>query len=336
MNRSLLLSFLALTTVGTISLAGCSDDPVTNPGASDVGKWPARPSGGAATTTVRTFAANTINLGETGEAWKNIGYNLDGKISTNESTDVCAPVNGQKSALSDGARGIDNAFGNKIVSYISSIASGPSARMTSALTNGSSTLIIEVTGLSDDAKQSAVGVSGRLFGGAKFDPTGAKKPTFTTADDWPARDDLTPKATFANGYVAGGTWVSGDPADVTISLVFSGQSLSLTVHSAVITFDHTAAGVATNGVIAGVIKTSELEAETQKIAGAISTSFCAGSANAAKLQQTIQEASDIRADGTNAAGATCDGISVALGFTAKEIGAVKRAQVDATSVSPCP
>jgi len=335
MIRTFALSSASAALVGIISLVGCGDD-TTEPAAAPVGRWPARPASGAPAATTRTFAAAAIDLGETADGWKQLGFNIDGKVSTAESTDVCTAVGGQKSSLADGSRGIDNAFGNKIVSYISSITAGPSKRMTDAIAGGNTTLILEVTGLSEDAKQSATGVTGKLFAGAKFDSTGAKKPTFTTADDWPVRDDLTPKASFGNGYVANGTWVSGDPSDVNVTLVFSGQTLSVTVHKAIITLDHAAPGAAANGIIAGVLKTSELQTEISKIAGSISSSFCPGSSNSDKLIQTIKEASDIRADGTNAAGAECDGISIALGFTAKEIGAVKRAQQDPTGANPCP
>ena len=118
-------------------------------------------------------------------------------------------------------------------------------------------------------------------------------------------------------YIANGTFVSGNLATggitVTISLVFDGVPLSLSINHAVITFDHTAPNTAANGTIAGVINTNDLINGLKAVAGRISTSLCGGAFDG--IAQQIMQASDIIHDGTNVMGTACDGISVGLGFT---------------------
>ncbi len=346
MSRTFLISKLGVSLVAASLVAfGCSSDDTSTPNNNNntdggdnntgntVGKQPARPTSGEPTADVHTFAIDTLDLGDVN--WKSLGYNIDGKVSTSQSTDVCKETNGQKTIHNDGNQGIDNAFGNKIAAYIGTINPQPSSRISDAIKGGEFTIIFETTGLSADAAQTANGVTGKVYTGGAYDPDGKKKPTFAKDDNWPVRDNLTPKATFDNGYVTNGTYVSGDPTDIQMTLIFSGQQLSITIHKAVVTFKHSAESAATGGIISGVIETAQLVSEIQKVAGAISPSFCPGSANADSLKSTIQEASDILKDGTNVAGSDCDGISVGIGFTAKEIAAPTKVSVQPAVGDPC-
>ena len=75
------------------------------------------------------------------------------------------------------------------------------------------------------------------------------------------------------------------------------------------------------------------------LAAALLTAFT-GTAMAGKtldtIKQTIRQASDIREDGTNAAGVPCNAISIGLGFTGKRIGQPKTVAVDeAPPPDPC-
>ncbi|MGH7280005.1 MAG: hypothetical protein ACRELY_00655, partial [Polyangiaceae bacterium] len=109
----------------------------------------------------------------------------------------------------------------------------------------------------------------------------------------------------------------------------------LTVHKAILTFDHTAAAKADNGTIAGTIKTEELISGLKTVAGRISTQLCSGSAFDGIAQQ-IRQASDILSDGTNSAGKPCDGISIGLGFTAAQIAPQTEAKSPSGATSPDP
>ncbi len=311
---------------------------------SSVGKPPGKPASGTptASTTEHNFAIYNLLLGDaprgTGAAqsttaWKKFGYNIDGKVSTRNSTDVCKVSNsGPKSVHDNGENGIDNSFGANILPIILNTAGaqGP-ATINQAITDGKFTIMFDVTGLDDTPTQTNTGLTAQVLAGGAFDPDGGTKPTYTMADNWPVRPELLsnptdPKSSmvkFTDAYVTNGTFVNADPgtgnSDITIALSFSGVALSLTIHKAIVTFDHTAAGLADNGTIAGVIGTEELITGLKAVAGRISTSLCTGSAFDGIAGQ-IKQASDIMHDGTQSADQTCDGISIGLGFVAKQIG----------------
>jgi hypothetical protein len=260
-------------------------------------------------------------------AWKSYGYNLDGKVTTKDSTDVCTAA--VKTNQIDGNNGIDNAFGSVILPIIQTAASlqTPSDTISQAIDSGSFTIQIQVTGLDDTPTQTATGLSGQLFASGKYDGAGA--PAFDSTTDWPVEPSLLANPTdvtksqivFTDSYVVNGTFVSGDLSTggvkVAVSLVFQGVALTLTVNHAVVTFDHTDANTAGNGTIAGVIDTGELITGLKQVAGRISASLCGSAFDG--IAQQITQASDIMKDGTNNPGATCDGISIGLGFVGKKV-----------------
>lgn len=323
----------ALLAATVFTFQACSSDEESS---GSVGGPPARPDAPATTsTTVKTFAIKELLLGDaprggaqSTSAWKKYGYNIDGKVSTKSSTDTCKlPSGASKAVQEDGDTGIDNSFGANILPIILNTAGaeGP-AKINEAIGKGDFTIQLTVKGLTDDAKQTNTGLTGYLNPAGQFDENGGA-PTFTTSDDWPVRPELlsspsdptSSKIRFDEAYIVNGTFVSGNKSEVQISLVFSGVALDLTVHSAVMTFDHTAPNKADNGTVAGVLDTNELIEGLRKVAGRISTSLCSGSAFDGIAQQ-IRQASDILADGTQDSGKECNGISVGLGFNALEVG----------------
>jgi hypothetical protein len=339
--RTLTLVGLGASTVALALAQGCSSS--SNPSGGDAGSSgsgivpPPQPAGAAATPsmTPENLAVHTLFLGDSDRmgvqsdsAWKAYGYNIDGKITTAQSTDVCTLAAGaDKSAQIDGNGGIDNSFGENILPIVLTAAgSDAPAKINASINGGGFTIMMDIAGLTQDPMQTNVGLTGQLFAGGKF-PNDAG-PTWTPTDNWPVvsqllNDGMTiasgSKIQFASAYIVNGTWVNGTPSDVVLTLSFSGQDLSITIHKAIITFDHTSPDHATNGTIAGVIQTMELVTGLKAIAGRISTSLCGGSAFDSIASQ-IEAASDIMQDGTNGPGQACDAISIGLGFNADHIG----------------
>lgn len=67
-----------------------------------------------------------VNFGDspTADAWKQIGFNLDGKVTTATSTDVCELMAGAEPATQDdGHDGIDNSFGENICPILGTLDS---------------------------------------------------------------------------------------------------------------------------------------------------------------------------------------------------------------------
>lgn len=290
------------------------------------------------------LAVNKLYLGDADRngspsqtAWQKFGYDLDGYASTKNSTYHCQ-VNegGTKSNIqTDGDKGIDNSFGANIMPVIIGLASDAGTMVNEEINQGSFTIILEVNDVGGGSDY--VNLPAALYAGAEM----AAPPNWDGNDEWPVYCELmttcsetgtpqlpdnTSKVKFPTSYMAGGTWVSGSKGTVNLSLAISGFTLSLDINQAVLTADMASGNPptsATNGVIAGVLETEALITSLTKVAGSISTSLCSGPTLDSVAQQ-IRAASDIMKNGTQNPDATCDGISVGLGFdmSAVKLGAV--------------
>ena len=299
------------------------------------GTPPPKPSGPpTASSSRKTYAIRTLYLGETtragvqsNAAWKEFGFNLDGKVTVGTSTDVCTRTKGAPSSNQvDGAQGIDNAFGATLLPLIMSASStvSPSKVASAEYQTGKRTLELSIVGLDGTNNQTATGLGGGLFPALDYSGDGpvVPFPGFTAGTDWPVRveglaDGVTiaggAKASLVGSWINGGVFVSGGPSmDVALDLPLAGAGLPLLVHHAVVTLD--AAG---HGTLAGIADTEEFILALRKVAGRISTTLCGSQFDG--IAQQIRQISDILKDGTNVAGLACDGFSVGIGFDAEPI-----------------
>jgi hypothetical protein len=295
------------------------------------GKPPPPPDAGTPTTSTYTFAITAIYLGDinrttktaSSTAWKDFGYDVDGLQTTSSSTNVCTLASGApKFVQVDGTNGIDNSFGANIMPIIQTAASlpTPSIDETKLIDQGAFTLQIQVTGLSDDPQQDALGVTSQVFVSGDYGST----PAFDSTTDWPVlstsvQDGKTiasgSTVQFKSSYVSGGTFVSGvSGAAIPLQFSASGIGLPITIHDGVITFTHPSHSVAAWGVISGVVYTQEFLDALQALAGQISTSLCGSAFDG--IAQQIRQAQEILQDGSNNANASCDAISIGIGFDA--------------------
>ena len=195
-----------------------------------------------------------------------------------------------------------------------------------------------------------------LYAGAALtDSSGtALSPKWDGTDEWPVFCELldqclasgTPvppanksKVQFANSYVAGGTWVSGAKGTGTIkvALAVAGYNLDLTVHNAVISAklgSGTPPTTATDGIMAGILSTSEVTSTLESMAGKLNSSFC-DSESLESFKAQIIGASDIMADGTQDPTKNCDGISIGLGFTLQAVKLGKAMDQQPAGEDPC-
>ncbi len=329
---------------------GCGGDSDNGGETDETGKTVPPEEGSPTTSTeVRTFAVNTISLGEadragvkSGDAWKSYGYNLDGRITNVTSSTspdlqrVCKRAAGVAASVhQDGDQGTDNAFGKEILKLLEPFTSTPSKSLNEAIAAGDFTIMLQVIGLTDDPQQTNTALSGKLLVGGAFSEDDSKQPSFTTADDWPYIQD--PQVPISGAYINKGVFVNGKGgAQVKLSLSISGQSLALTINKAIISFKHNPAGKALDeGTIAGVINTEEFVNGIASVAGRFSTELCAG-ATVEGIKGSIRSASDMLSDGTQDPSRSCDGISVGLGFTAKQVGnPTKTVQPEIPQDDPC-
>jgi hypothetical protein len=308
---------------------------------------------GAATSlnTHHNYAVHKLYLGDTdrtgissANAWQSFGYDLDGKVTTAASTDVCTLIPGaSKSVQIDGEGGIDNSWGANIVPILETLDSTFSQTQNNAIQSGAPTQLFYVVGFDNSAGNmtTATNLFGVALSGASYSANGGTTPTWDMNTHWPiAPQSLTcfpaggtdtcttstdpiaaANVKFPSAFQTKGTFVNGAPSLMTLELGIGGQPMTLNLHSAVVTFDPLMPGAVTNGTIAGVINTQELIAALKQVAGKISTSLCSGSAFQSIASQ-IQQTSDVILSGdtvSNAPGTTCNAISIGLGFDATEI-----------------
>src|SRR5215467_13263260 len=176
-----LVGACAAAAAGTVAASqGCSSSSGGGtPG--PVGAQPPANPGGPPTTVPteeHNFGLHKLYLGDTDRngvtnpnAWMNFGFNLDGKISTASSTDVCQPQPGGagKQVHQNGNNGIDNSFGHFILPIIQAASSDASKRINDSINQGSFTVMFDIFGLSDATlAQTATGLNGNLLAGSKF------------------------------------------------------------------------------------------------------------------------------------------------------------------------
>jgi hypothetical protein len=308
--------------------------------------FPTMPKGPTTSSSTQlNFALHQLYLGDTDyggmpgqdtSAWAKMGYNIDGKITTTTSTNVCK-LNmsggslGQQAQL-DGNGGIDNSFGENIYGVIiRGVLPTAAETILTDLNAGEFTLMFDVKGLDTTTTQTATGLSAQAFVGGNLENT-MTTPTWEPSFNWPIIGNspgatLLTKSTvpfvssvqFPDAYVVNGTWVSGTPTTISLSISLSGNSLSLAINQAVITFDHSSGNHAGNGVISGVLDTADLISDIKGIAGRLSPTLCTGDTLDSVIQE-ITDSSDIMSNGTNPGpSVTCDAISIGLGFQADVI-----------------
>ncbi|MEJ7728326.1 MAG: hypothetical protein WKG00_03845 [Polyangiaceae bacterium] len=343
---------LSLTGIGCGSDA--NPDDATSAGASGGGNQtgaqpPGPPDGagpgdGAGT----VFAIKALYLGDTDRngakspsAWKDYGFNLDGKISTETSTDLCAPRAGGKktNAYPDGNNGIDNSFGKNVIGKIlAPLAPDTSKSVNDEIAQGSFTIMLDIDKLGAGANYNPLVT--KLYGGASLEAP----PKFDGTDQWPVLRELlsnetdieSAKVQFPKSYLTNNTWVSGTKAPINLSLSVAGFTLQLTIGSAVIAMDiNEGRTAATKGIIAGVIETEPFIEELKKVAGAFDPSLCTGT-TVESIATQLRQYSDIMADGSAGdPGVECDGISIGLGFDAAKVQLGAIAPKAAPADDPC-
>lgn len=294
-----------------------------------------------------TFAVDKFLLGDVNpdgsanptNGWKQYGFNLDNRISTKTSTDLCKPTNGANTAAvyPDGNEGIDNSFGKNLLPIFLGLASDMSVQYNEAIANGDFTYLFSLadTGPGDCMTTSA------FFLGDKL----GMPPKFDGSDVWPidrrslldATMPTSAKCSFANTRIESKI-VRGQTGDE-FSFVFSffSSPVVIPIHHVRMSFELSADGKsAIGGQIGGIIRREDFANEFLKAAPFFDTSFC--DPNSPTLQSIVtqlRQASDIMADGTQDPNKECDGISIGLGFTLApgQIGAV--APVPPPPMDPC-
>jgi len=270
------------------------------------------------------FAVDTIYFGDMDwdgnldpDAWKIFGADVDGVASTASSSGLCQPAAGAQAAdvYPDGEQGIDNAFGKSVLPLLATVSDDFSARVNASITNGAFTWLLKV----DPFGPNQSGVTTMVYAG----DSRVQPPRFDGTDCWPVTpaslldtsDFESAKVSFPNGEIVSSWLDTKTPGDLVLSVPMSGTVLQLTAHHAriLVEFDLDP-DVPSRGVISGVLDTDEFIEEARDVLGFQDPTMCSGATFDA-VAASIRKTSDIMSDGTQDPSATCDGITIGIGFT---------------------
>jgi hypothetical protein len=272
------------------------------------------------------FALTKLSFGDgnNGE-WKKVGFNIDGKVSTGNSTDLCMPAAGgdPSSAYPDGVDGIDNSFGKNLLPVITSVYPTWPPDVNTAINEGDFNTLLKLYCL--PKKGDAPSMVTKLFGGA---PLGMA-PKFDGTDKWPVSPELLSNPTdpesstivFDKSSVTGQLFDSGKGQTFILTVPMASKhrstSIKLTLHSAQVKMTLSKdRKSASGGMIGGVLNTDEFVDEVRKIGWVFD--LC-DTSTFDDIVTTVRQSSDIMTDGTQDPSKTCDGISIGVGFEMKEV-----------------
>lgn len=297
-----------------------------------------------------TFAVTRLYLGDTRRdgtpdpenAWKAYGFDLDGKVSTPASTDLCQPkvASVKERVYQDGDGGIDNAFGVSVLPILSALAPPFSQGVNDAIAQGSFTLLLDLDKLGPAADQAPLVVrayrAGALGSAPKLDGTDAWPVRAASLTD--ASDPSTAVEHFPMSWLCQDTWQSGLAGELTLDLVMTGVPFQLHIHHAFLQMDlDPGRDDAVNGTIAGILDPEEILHEIFQAALIVEPDLCMQTHTYdayQSLREQLDACADTLLDGSQDPQKTCQGITIGLGFDAHR---AQRGPVDTTPppVPPC-
>ncbi|MDC0741158.1 hypothetical protein [Polyangium mundeleinium] len=260
--------------------------------------------------------------------WKQYGRNIDGLVSTKESTGLCKPVDGGSpvAVYPDGNNGIDNSFGRNVLPIFLGLSSDFGEQMNVHIASGEFTYLLSMANVGSEE----CATSSKFFLGGSL----GQEPAFDGSDVWPIdassvtdpADPTSAVCSFSSTTITQGFVDASPPSQFTLLLTFQDLDLRLPIHLARIAM-HLDADLqgATAGQISGVIYTQDLSDEVAKLAARFDESFCdPNSPTLQSILKQLRQASDIMSDGTQDPTKPCDAISIGVGFTMKsaQLGAV--------------
>lgn len=317
--------------VGTTCAPELTAKYASGPG---VGQLPGPPAGApAGDGAPLRFAIRRMFLGDTTfdgqsspNAWKTLGLDLDGISSDKGFGCHCKAAAKQATSdiRTDGVNGIDNSFGNIIISQGTLPIENASQGATGSIEEGGSSLVLSFANLGSAPSYASVQatlIPVRMLEG--------QLPKFDQTDSWtPFAGGTQAPVVLDGGWVNDHTWVSPPTNEVlTVTIPVAGLPMSLPLRGARITAKLSPDRLRIErGIIAGVMKTEEYVDGMRELAGRLNLCGAAFESVAEQLRQSA----DSPLTGPHDAETPCEGISVGIGFQASRTGPL------AAAVAPAP
>ncbi len=344
-----MLRFLACS-LACVAALGCKVyDPAlvkqdaggTTPGECDAARPPERPSIADDGVDVgeHAYAVRDVVFDQSGEAWRTIGYDLDGRCSEPPDWDVeCRPPLRTASPEADGEEGTDNSFGHNLFPVVDLTV--PDLQETSRMyqQRGVGSVLLVVNGWNGEADDPRVQV---VMGVTVFATTGAADDTeppevvqtdtgpetpegeplpepawdgndwfWLRTDNFFEEDPDRPYVYDDNAYVAGGVLVIRLPERT--DFIFPGEEIGLLVRL--------------TGAVATVRISEDRETLTEitvagrwpvldLLATAEAVGVCSGTTEHSILQNQLDRIADVRdREGSGGADVTCNAVSLGIAF----------------------
>jgi hypothetical protein len=285
--------------VAAAALVGCAASPdgvSAEQPAIDLRHAPPDPGAPASSSGVhRGFVMRSMDLGSgTADGWENLGLDIDGRVSTAGSTDVCRLAPGAPASVhQDGIGGIDNSFGANLVPMLVTLFGDQViARMNASFAPGGRTNLLDVQGLPSSGEATVVA----SLDGATFPRAWLAQSTLASA---PSTDEVA----LVLGLVGAGA--PGEPAAELVVPV---------THVQIVAAVGSDGWSIERGVLSGVLPTEDAVAAVDRFALALDPEVSADVLRTA--ESTVRQAADILVDGSQDPSRACDGISMGLAFTA--------------------
>lgn len=267
----------------------------------------------------RWYALRHIRIGN-GTGWRELGYDLDGRCTTTESTDVeCAPPPGFSPA-DDGPAGRDNTFGQTFVPLLTIVEADFEGLIDRYLELGHYGVLLRVAewnGTPNDPVVDVALVDAIRGYAAGSDPAGAEPlvpPAWDGSDAWlgssrsfVAGDLDRPLARDTAGYVVDGELVA-KPRDGTEINITGEVTLTLKLTNAFVTARFSDGNRALDGVtVAGRMALDDIFNTLPRL------DVCPGTERYDAISEAMRRAADVTTSGEATPFLMCEAISIGLG-----------------------
>lgn len=277
-------------------------------------------------------------------AWIRYGYDLD-EVCTSEresieNTNTCLrPAGAKQDSLIDGDQCRDNNFGRNIGALLSALADAEKS-LNTLVASGSTTWILRIDDVDPEADDAFA--PGALY--RSSDDRTTTPPVWDGNDARGVQSDSLLDGvdvsravlSFPRGYVAGGVWVSGDPAPLkVIAPISSVGFFPLNLQSALLTLELDASrSSGAHGLLVGALPATEIEPMWREIADF--AYVCPGTSLYDDTLATLRATPDLvlGAPKLQDLSRTCDATSTAVGFEVTPIKPVTRVVAPLTPRKP--
>lgn len=286
-------------------------------GSCDPIKPPTRPPGSDTSGPERSYILRDIQLDQSLDRWRTLGFDLDDRCSLPPDPDVeCLPPAGT-TPETDGERGIDNAFGHRVASTLVGLDASLESRIRKDQERGRGGILVNIKGYNGEPNDPSVDVFiAQTIYAIPHAETMQADPNWDGRDRFYCEDSAfggsadKPLVENDNAYVSDGWLVVRLPDRADITFNIDDGAVNFRFISASIVGRISSDGQFLEDVVlSGRWPLSDIALAADQLG------ICDGSVERKFLDNSLASIADVRATpGTGGPTALCDAVSASLGF----------------------